>query len=96
MNRLVQLSTLVAACFSLTLGACKGSDAPKGKLSAADKPVEGDSCEGLDESDGVMACDGAKMLFCSSFSKYKWSVQETCAEGQSCSLAADGKGASCK
>lgn len=64
------------------------ADAPAGD------PKEGDSCDGISATDGLIACDGNKIIFCSSYSKYKWTKQSDCAEGTKC--VAEGKGASCK
>lgn len=56
----------------------------------------GDSCKGISAMDGKIACDGNKVIFCSSFSNYEWKMQQECAAGQSCVVGADGKSASCK
>jgi hypothetical protein len=54
----------------------------------------GDSCKGIGVSDGLITCDGEKMLICSSATKYTWKLQMECKEGTECVV--EGKGASCK
>ncbi len=66
------------------------------KLSHKDNPKVGDSCKGLGATDGRMACDGNKKIFCSSYSKYKWKSLGECKGGKKCVLGPTGKSASCK
>lgn len=73
----------------------EGAPAAEDGAPAADgEPKEGDSCEGISASDGLIACDGNTIIFCSSYSDYKWTKQQECAEGTKC--VAEGKGAGCK
>ncbi len=69
--------------------------AKQGAAVAANVKI-GDSCEGISATDGKAACDGNKIIFCSSYSKYKWKLQQECAAGTTCTAAADGKSAGCK
>jgi hypothetical protein len=55
---------------------------------------EGDSCAGIDASEGLITCDGNTIIFCSSYSDYKWTVQRECDEGTTCK--AEGKAATCQ
>ncbi|HOS40774.1 MAG TPA: hypothetical protein PLG31_13640 [Spirochaetota bacterium] len=59
-------------------------------------PKAGGSCTGIGPMDGRVACDGKKVIACSSYTKYKYIVTQTCSATQKCVAAADGKSASCK
>ena len=61
---------------------------------AGGDPKEGGSCKGISATDGLIACDGNKIIFCSSYSDYKWTKQNECTDGTKC--VAEGKTASCK
>lgn len=56
----------------------------------------GASCEGMSASSGAIACEGNDIIFCSSYSDYKWKKQRTCATGTKCVPNPNGKAASCK
>lgn len=60
----------------------------------AGDPKEGGSCKGISATDGLIACEGNKVIFCSSYSNYVWTKQSDCADGTTC--VAEGKSASCK
>lgn len=59
-------------------------------------PKEGSSCAGIGPMEGKVACDGKKVIACSSYTKYKYILTQTCSAKQKCIAAADGKSASCK
>ncbi len=84
MKKIIDLSL----CLILASGfwGCKGENS---------KIAVGSSCEGIGASEARMHCDGANTLFCSSFTEYKYIIQNTCPEGQMCNLASNGKSASC-
>lgn len=76
-------------------GAAKKEE-PAAAAKAPANPKVGDSCKDLSAADGLISCDGNKMIFCSSFSDYKWKLQQECGDGTKCVRGADGKTASCK
>jgi len=88
--------TLLSLCLVLAVSiigfiGCKGGGGGGGG-----KIDVGTSCEGIGSSEARMHCDGAKTLFCSSLTQYKYKVQHTCSDGQVCKMAADGKSATCE
>ena len=62
----------------------------------ADQASSGDGCEGISATDAKMRCDGNSLMFCSSYSNYKWKETQKCAEGKKCVIAEDGKSGQCK
>ena len=56
----------------------------------------GTSCAGMDPMSIKFVCKGNTLLFCSSYSDYKFKEQTTCKPEQECKVADDGKSASCK
>ena len=56
----------------------------------------GASCEGIGASEARIACSGNQIIFCSSYTDYVYTVQNECSEGQTCSVAEDGRSASCQ
>lgn len=68
-----------------------------GKKSGASNEVkEGGSCKGISAMEGKMACDGQKIIVCSSYTNYIYKATQTCGEGKKCTVAPGGKSASCK
>ena len=57
------------------------------KSSGQAKIKVGSSCEGLDPMKASMHCEGSKVLFCSSVTKYKYIVQMECPDGEVCEMA---------
>jgi len=74
----------------IAASACVADEAKKENIKA------GSSCEGIDPMAAKMVCVDNNILFCSSFTGYKFKVQTECKEDQVCELAASGKSASCK
>jgi hypothetical protein len=66
-----------------------------GSTGASDAKV-GASCDGIDASSSVFACSENNVIFCSSYTKYKYTLQSECGEGKTCSVAENGNSASCK
>lgn len=62
--------------------------------SAGGAPKIGDSCEGIGATEGKLACQDNKIIFCSSYSSYKWTMQRECGDGTKC--VAENNAASCK
>lgn len=81
---------LIFSLFFITLIACSG-----GESSSSGEIKVGSSCAGIGSMEGRLHCSGSDILFCSSFSQYKYKVQSTCPEGQVCKKAADGKSTTC-
>lgn len=89
------LGVLMLSCLVLFLiAACGKSEG--GAAAAAGPPVEGSSCQGIGAMDSKMACDGQKILFCSSASQYKYAQSQVCGDDKKCVVAPDGKSASCQ
>lgn len=91
MGKILSFFTVILFSFYLIspMACGKGSD---GKST----PKEGGSCEGIGAMEGKIACDGQKIIACSSYTKYKYIVTQTCSANQKCSVAPDGKSAACK
>ena len=89
MKKLMSASVFLISCMIVFAMACGGSG-------GSGTPVEGGSCEGIGPTEGKIACDGQKIIACSSYTKYKWIKTQTCDEGKKCVVAADGKSASCE
>lgn len=53
----------------------------------------GSSCEGI--TGGKFYCDGSTVLFCSSFTKFKYQKQSECPAGQVCQANADSTSTKC-
>ena len=87
---------LMVVTFSLLLVLTIGcGKKPAGKTDPKN-PKVGDSCKGIGAMESRMACDGQKIIFCSSYSKYVYKMTQTCAADKKCTVAPDGKSASCK
>ncbi|MCB1306349.1 MAG: hypothetical protein KDK37_18800 [Leptospiraceae bacterium] len=69
---------------------CGGSNAAGGD------PKVGDTCKDLGPMDARIACSDNNIIFCSSYSDYKYKLQRECDEGTTCKVGADGKSASCQ
>lgn len=75
----------------------EGGEDAANAVGPEDSPNEGDSCEGLVSSaDALMVCNGQKLMFCSSYSKYKWQMTQECPEGKTCTVSEDMNQGSCK
>ncbi|MCB1139013.1 MAG: hypothetical protein KDK23_09670 [Leptospiraceae bacterium] len=83
------MGLMAAILFSLLIS-CGGG----GNGSGGD-PKVGDSCEGISAVEARIACSENNIIFCSSYTDYKYKLQNECAEGTKCSVAEDGKSASC-
>ena len=81
------ITTAILMLLSLAL-ACGGGG------SGGDAAV-GASCEGIGASEARIACSENNIIFCSSYTDYKYKVQSECGEGSTCQVAEDGKSASC-
>ncbi|MBL8021914.1 MAG: hypothetical protein JNM27_19725 [Leptospirales bacterium] len=53
-------------------------------------------CEGISAMDAKMKCEDNKVMFCSSFTTYKWQAQNACEAGKTCFISEDGKSGGCK
>ncbi len=53
-------------------------------------------CEGISAMDARMKCEDNKVMFCSSYTSYKWQAQSACEGGKTCFIAEDGKSGGCK
>lgn len=96
MKQFTLFSVQLALILSLAgLIACSGSGEKSSSDGGSSTVAVGTSCEGIGAMEGLLACDGNKTLFCSSFTKYKYQLQNTCPEGQICQMTADGKAAKC-
>jgi len=88
MKRINGLMLLPIMLGIIMLAACSGS-------SKAGNVTVGSSCEGIDSMSAAVFCEGKKVLFCSSLTKYKYIVQTECPRDQVCKLSSDGKATSC-
>jgi len=70
--------------------ACNAGEAKKGDIKV------GSSCEGIGAMDAKMVCVDNNLLFCSSYSGYKYKLQTECKQDQVCNVAASGKSGGCK
>jgi len=86
MKRILSFSALfLVVSFSLACGS-----------SGTSEPVKvGSSCKGMDAA-AAYACDGKKVLFCSSMTDFKYQKQSECKKKQTCELNADKTVATCK
>jgi hypothetical protein len=72
----------------LALVACKkGGDS---------KAASDDGCKEISAMDAKMKCENNSVMFCSSYTDYKWQETQKCEEGKTCFIAEDGKSAGCK
>ncbi len=85
MKKMIVLTAVILGVFSMITISC-GKSTPK----------EGGSCKGIGPMDGIAACDGQKVIVCSSYTKYKYIVMQTCPANKKCVAAADKKSAGCK
>lgn len=53
-------------------------------------------CEGISAMDAKMKCEDNKVMFCSSYTSYKWQSQQACDAGKTCFISEDGKSGGCK
>lgn len=90
MKKLISISALVIGAFFVMVMA--GGNVPEGMAG----PKEGSPCKNLGPMEGRVACDGKKVIACSSYTKYKYIVTQTCTAAQKCVAAPDGQSASCK
>ena len=67
----------------------------KGKGGGGDAR-EGGSCKGIGAMEARMVCKNNKILFCSSYTKYVYKVQQVCAAGTVCTISKSGKMGTCK
>jgi len=88
---LVRALPILCACLALSLAGCGDSKKAKSDKTKPNKDPRstkgvnvGDSCKGIGASEGLIACDGAKSLGCSSFTSYAWKVISTCEKGEKC------------
>ena len=95
LRAIVLLVASAAFLFACNKGG-EGGDAKTDEATAGGAPKAGGSCKGMSASSGAIACEGNDIIFCSSYSDYKWKKQRTCAAGAKCVPAPDGKAASCK
>lgn len=82
-----------ATAAAATAAATAAEKAPSGGPGAV---KVGDTCKELGVMDAKLACDGNKVLFCSSFTSYEWKVQNECPAGQSCIVDPATNSAGCK
>lgn len=85
---MINLPRFAVAC-SLLFGLGCGSNTPPKEAKI------GDSCEGM-EAVAAYACDGKKVIFCSSFTKFKFKEQMQCDKDQTCKVGEDGTSATCE
>ena len=89
MRKSAVLSVVLSLLFIAVLG-CSGGGESGGKATV------GSSCEGIGSMGAKFACDGSKVLFCSSLTKYKYQVQTECNEKQVCKVLEGGKSSKCE
>ena len=93
--RLYSIAVAAVASSVLVLACNKGGSDDKPEKTG-EAPIIGDSCKGMSAMDGELSCDDDKVIFCSSFSDYKWKMTQECKGGTKCTAEPDGKTASCK
>ena len=94
MKKIITLSVSIVLALTLFgISGCKSKSAEG--TPTAGKIAVGHSCSGIGSMEARMHCDEDKVMFCSSYTKYKYTIQQTCPKGQVCDLAKDGKSATC-
>ncbi|MBX7059088.1 MAG: hypothetical protein K1X75_13560 [Leptospirales bacterium] len=83
------LVLLISAGLMMGFAACK-------KSGSGGEGASGDGCEGIGAMEARMKCENNAVMFCSSFTSYKWQQQNACAEGTNCYIAEDGKSGGCR
>ena len=88
----------IAASFILfTQVGCKGGGGGEAGGSAEGGAIKvGSSCKELGSMDAKMVCVDNNLLFCSSYSDYKYKLQTKCGAEEKCEVAADAKSGGCK
>lgn len=80
--------TVILTFSVLSLVACgKGGDS---------KATSDEGCQGISAMDAKMKCENNSVMFCSSYSNYKWQETQKCDAGKTCFIAEDGKSGGCK
>jgi len=92
------LCLVLASFFILfTQVACKGGGGEAGETEAKGGAIKvGSSCKELGAMDAKMVCVDNNLLFCSSYSDYKYKLQTKCGPEEVCHVAADAKSGGCK
>lgn len=91
-KRIVKI--IPAVLFSLMIMALAGQG--MAEESKKEDVKVGTSCAGIDPMSIKFVCLENTLLFCSSYSDYKYKMKTTCKPDQECTVAPDGKSASCK
>lgn len=86
-------SPAAATATASTAAAATAATPPTGTAHAA---KVGDKCNELGATEGKLACEGNKIIFCSSYSNYEWTMQSECPAGQSCIVDTATNSAGCK
>ena len=87
MKKSISFAAVVFGLLIIFAVACGKGPGP----AAPGEAKEGASCEGIGAMDSRIACDGQKVIACSSFTGYKYTVTMTCSAEQKCVVAKDGK-----
>lgn len=95
----LKISGILSVGFALLIifgstGACKAGGDKAGEDKGGGIKV-GTPCKEVGPSTGKFACVDNNLLFCSSFTSYKFKLQTECKADQVCKIAASGKSASC-
>ncbi len=81
----------------LTSIACTSGEAKKENSSGEAGTVKvGDTCKELDAMSSKMVCVDNKLLFCSSYSQYKYIIQHNCSAKHVCFVDPSGKSGGCE
>lgn len=61
-----------------------------------DSQASDEGCQGISAMEAKMKCENNNVMFCSSYTSYKWQETQKCDASKACFIAEDGKSGGCK